>query len=99
MNVLCAIEKECLLSSFDITSEEMSISSRYSSGSERVGDDSYDGHSSNDIWGETPNVERLVSNDDVISGGEGRDYIFIGEGFDRNEGGPANDRVHPNDHD
>jgi Ca2+-binding RTX toxin-like protein len=61
------------------------------------GNDSYDGWFGDDTIVEDYHIQgSLVSNDDVISGGEGADYIQAGEGIDRIHGGPGADAIWPN---
>ncbi len=60
------------------------------------GNDYYDGRSGSDtIFEELIEGESLAFNNEVISGGEGDDYIFSVLGFDRIHGGPGNDVIYP----
>lgn len=61
------------------------------------GNDKYDGYFGNDTIVEFITAQGLlVSNDDVISGGQGNDYIDSGQGSDRINSGQGNDFIRPN---
>lgn len=61
-----------------------------------MGNDKYDGYFGNDFIQEFVTSEGLfVSNDDVISGGEGNDWISSGHGFDTIHSGPGDDIIYP----
>jgi Ca2+-binding RTX toxin-like protein len=60
------------------------------------GNDYYDGGFGSDSIVEIdPRLGILVFSDDVISGGQGDDFIFSALGSDRIHGGPGNDIIRP----
>lgn len=62
------------------------------------GNDRYDGLLGGDTIEESTASKMegsLVNNDDIISGGEGDDYIVSAEGVDIIHGGPGMDRIFP----
>jgi Ca2+-binding RTX toxin-like protein len=61
------------------------------------GNDKYDGYFGNDTIIEYITAQGLlVSNNDVISGGQGNDFIDSGHGSDRINTGQGNDFIRPN---
>jgi Ca2+-binding RTX toxin-like protein len=62
-----------------------------------IGNDKYDGAYGDDTIVDHSYVESpFASNDDVISGGYGTEYIESGYGKDRIHGGPGDELIYPN---